>query len=346
MSSLHAHLEQHDLLVGALSFRRDCPICRLERVQGRLPSVAVVPPRACAAMTAAVLATSALAPGIAAATDGQGVAAPAPESPPPPQVSDVEVGGGAAAPAGGGSSDHDEPRVDATQSSDRDPRPDEPANEPASGAGVVAPPRDEAGDSSTTPEPEHEGLAGSEPSAEPSPSPAPRDGDAVATEPDDVPRHDTPASVAPTPAAPETASTALPRDSRQATAPERASTEPATRPTVDPRRSVSSDGPTRASTRRAARNSHRTARDGTRGGGANRARATRVTEAVEVASAEPTTYTVRPGDSLWRIAERRLGQRASTTATAEEVTRLWRINQQRIGTGNPDLIFPGQTLQM
>jgi nucleoid-associated protein YgaU len=55
---------------------------------------------------------------------------------------------------------------------------------------------------------------------------------------------------------------------------------------------------------------------------------------------------VRPGDSLWRIAGRHLGSDATVTATAQEVTRLWELNRQRIGTGNPDLIFPGQTLRM
>ena len=55
---------------------------------------------------------------------------------------------------------------------------------------------------------------------------------------------------------------------------------------------------------------------------------------------------MRPGDSLWRIAARRLGSSATATATAQEVTRLWELNRQRIGTGNPDLIFPGQTLKM
>ena len=97
MSSLQAHLERHDLAVSPLEFRRDCALCRAERVQGQLPSASLVPPRACAAMTAAVLATSAVAPGAAAAADGQGVAAPAPASPPPPQVSDVAVGGGGGA---------------------------------------------------------------------------------------------------------------------------------------------------------------------------------------------------------------------------------------------------------
>src|SRR3954470_22570171 len=106
MSSLQAHLEQHELLVGALAFRRDCPICRAERVHGQLPSATLVPRRACAAVTAAVLATGPVARGIAAATDGQGVAPPATESPPPPQVSEVDVGGGTVAPASSGSSAH------------------------------------------------------------------------------------------------------------------------------------------------------------------------------------------------------------------------------------------------
>src|SRR3954462_776294 len=98
MSSLQAHLEGHDLAVNPLGFRRDCPLCRAERVQGQLPSASLVPPRACAAMTAAILATSAVAPSAVTAEDGQGVAAPAPAPPPPPQVSAVGVGGGGAAP--------------------------------------------------------------------------------------------------------------------------------------------------------------------------------------------------------------------------------------------------------
>src|SRR4051795_1682773 len=184
MSSLQAHLEQHDLVVGALAFRRDCPICRAERVHGQLPSATLVPSRACAAVTAAVLATSAVAPGIAAATDGQGVAAPAPESPPPPQVSDVDVGGGAVAPASGGSSAHDEPSVGATQPSDRGAPPDQRAREPESGAG--APARDEPDDPPPTADPEPRGSTGPgndspvEPSP-PSPAPVPV---ATATEPD------------------------------------------------------------------------------------------------------------------------------------------------------------------
>src|SRR4051795_3089922 len=97
MSSLQAHLEEHDLEVNPLGFRRDCPLCRAERVHGQLPSASLIPPRACAAMTAAVLATSAVAPAAVAAADGQGVAVPAPASPPPPPGSDRRGGGGGGA---------------------------------------------------------------------------------------------------------------------------------------------------------------------------------------------------------------------------------------------------------
>jgi resuscitation-promoting factor RpfA len=343
MSSLQAHLEQHELLVGALTFRRDCPICRAERVQGQLPSATLLPRRACAAVTAAVLATSAVAPGIAAATDGQGVAAPAPESPPPPQVSEVDVGGGAVAPASGGSTAHDEPSADATEPSDRGARPDPRAGEPESGAG--APAYDEPDDPSPTADPEPGGSTGSGNGspAEPSPSPVNAPNPAAPTEPESPSAHDTPqASPTPPPASTDPAPT--PPDTREGAASERSSTEPANRSTVDTRRG--SHRPARTSTRRAGEDGRGTGRGGTHEGKGDRARATRTTDVVDVASGEPTSYTVRPGDSLWRIAERHLGPRATTIATAQEVARLWEINQQRIGTGNPDLIFPGQTLRV
>jgi nucleoid-associated protein YgaU len=326
MSSLQAHLEQHELLVGALAFRRNCPICRVERVHGQLPSATLVPRRAWAAVTAAVLATSAVAPGIAVATDGQGVAAPAPESPPPPQVSEVDVGGGAVAPASGGSSAHDEPSADATEPSDRGARPDPRAGEPESGAG--APAHDEPVDPSPPAAAEPGGSTGSGNGSpfEPSPSPVNAPDVAAPTEP--------------------TGTAPRPPDTREGAASERSSTEPANPPTVDTPRWGGSHGPARTSRRGAEQDRHGSRRDGTREGKGNGVRATRSSDVVAVAPGQPTSYTVRPGDSLWRIAERRLGSRTTTTATAEEVARLWEINQQRIGTGNPDLIFPGQTLRV
>ena len=58
------------------------------------------------------------------------------------------------------------------------------------------------------------------------------------------------------------------------------------------------------------------------------------------------TYVVREGDCLWRVAAGHLGVGANETTIAKEVTRLWKLNAKRIGTGNPDLIYPGQKLEL
>src|SRR4051794_31515974 len=97
MSSLQEHLDRHDRADAKLAFRRDCPVCRGERILGQLPSTSLVPPRACAAVSALALVTGTVAPGTVLA-DGQGVAVPAPPSPPPPPAN-VQAAGGGAAPA-------------------------------------------------------------------------------------------------------------------------------------------------------------------------------------------------------------------------------------------------------
>ncbi len=56
--------------------------------------------------------------------------------------------------------------------------------------------------------------------------------------------------------------------------------------------------------------------------------------------------TVRRGDSLWSIAQRRLGGSASGARVQREVRRLWSANSRRIGTGDPNLLFPGQRLRV
>jgi nucleoid-associated protein YgaU len=55
---------------------------------------------------------------------------------------------------------------------------------------------------------------------------------------------------------------------------------------------------------------------------------------------------VEAGQSLWLIAERVLGRDASDAEVTAEVARLWELNAARIGTGNPDLIYPGQELRL
>ncbi len=57
-------------------------------------------------------------------------------------------------------------------------------------------------------------------------------------------------------------------------------------------------------------------------------------------------HIVRPGESLWTIAEHLLGSDASATKTAAEVARLWELNRERIPSGDPDLIAVGQHLKL
>lgn len=54
-------------------------------------------------------------------------------------------------------------------------------------------------------------------------------------------------------------------------------------------------------------------------------------------------YTVRPGDSLWRIAAAHLPDGASDTAIAEHWPRWYEVNAETIGP-DPDRIHPGQRL--
>jgi LysM repeat protein len=65
--------------------------------------------------------------------------------------------------------------------------------------------------------------------------------------------------------------------------------------------------------------------------------------------AEPDTegtHVVKPGDCLWTIAAGHLQGHRSNRAIATEVDRLYRINAETIGTGNPNLIYPGQRLKL
>lgn len=58
------------------------------------------------------------------------------------------------------------------------------------------------------------------------------------------------------------------------------------------------------------------------------------------------TVVVRPGDSLWAIARRLVGPKASNAAVEHKLVTIWDLNQERIGTGDPNLIFPGTPLKL
>ena len=58
---------------------------------------------------------------------------------------------------------------------------------------------------------------------------------------------------------------------------------------------------------------------------------------------DATAVVVRRGDTLWAIAQQRLGPHADASAIARSVRRWYAANRDVIGE-NPDLIRPGQRL--
>lgn len=64
---------------------------------------------------------------------------------------------------------------------------------------------------------------------------------------------------------------------------------------------------------------------------------------LEGESTAASTYVVRPGDSLWRIAQRQVGGTSDG-----DIPGYWRrlvaVNRHRLASGNPDLIYPGEEL--
>ncbi len=58
--------------------------------------------------------------------------------------------------------------------------------------------------------------------------------------------------------------------------------------------------------------------------------------------------TVRPGDHLWMISERRLENDVRHQVPDVTISRYWRKviarNEDRIRSGDPDLIYPGEVI--
>ncbi len=77
------------------------------------------------------------------------------------------------------------------------------------------------------------------------------------------------------------------------------------------------------------------------------------TEPVAPSSETSMTYVVQPGDNLWRIAHRQLGQATATGSPQGDIgvlkvraywASLVEINRHRLRSGDPDLIYPGEEL--
>jgi hypothetical protein len=313
MASLSEHLvtgHEH----GRLRFHPDCPICRSERVAGRLPNERLISPRISAGTAAAVLAASALIPSASA------VAAPVPDQEQEGQAAPDAVSPGDSAhgidfdPGGG------------------DALPDE-------GGSTGQPPSGGAPDPGTQPE-----DAGSPEDGTPSPETEPvQDQEALGAEGDEQGAGDPSASVpepgkAPEPGPPGTEPVqGTPAAGEQETV---ASPHPGRTERVEHRagaRRTASPAPARAAPKgsiASGRAEPVSATTGVAGTGAGQA------------DSGSLFHIVRPGESLWSIASDLLGSDASPAELAREVDRLWHLNAERIGTGRPDLILPGMKLRL
>jgi LysM repeat protein len=342
VSSLSNHLREAESH-GRLPFHPSCPVCRGERLRGSLVGDAILGQRARAGLLAATLALSSLGLPVSALAQSD------PASPP-------------AAPAPDGNLD----RVD----SDDATQPDNPAAEddaPIGGENLIEPdPDDLREEPDATPlselppeQPGEEIDVAPEPEAQPETAPAPV-APAVPVTPAPQP---TPAPTPPLPVPPVQPTTPPPAG-ELVERPEGESAGGKTRrvligvesnpPTVR-ERSQTSLGPAEPNLPAAPADEPTPPLAATRVQAAEPSPATSA-GAATVPVSQPTsarpreihgdTYTVRPGDSLWSIARRLLGNGASPAEVAREVNRLWELNRERIATGDPDLLMVGTKLRL
>lgn len=325
MPSLAVHLREPDSH-DRLPFHPSCPICRQRRLTGRLPTDELVSPRTTAVLAAGVLALSASAPGapaVAAEQDQQ-------------QDGTASVGQtGAADPADSPGFDPGGEATDLPQAAAAIPQTQAPADPGNDDGGPVdqpatANPNDPVVDSG-----DGSDATGNAPSTSTQPTTAPVESSTTR-----------PTATVPPP--PTVDATAAPSATPEATTPE------VSTPTAIAPRAVR--GASRSS--RATRRSHKPAKashpgsSGVSPARVARAPATSANETAPVAvsghHAAPgdRTHTVLPGESLWVIATDVLGGDASIAGVAREVHRLWDLNRDRIGTGDPDLLMIGTTLEL
>jgi len=69
---------------------------------------------------------------------------------------------------------------------------------------------------------------------------------------------------------------------------------------------------------------------------------------IVLATEGPATAVVEKGDHLWSISAAHLADRLTRAPSSAEVTPYWRevieVNRDRLRSGDPDLIFPGETV--
>jgi nucleoid-associated protein YgaU len=79
--------------------------------------------------------------------------------------------------------------------------------------------------------------------------------------------------------------------------------------------------------------------------GASTDQPTRLPVDVEI-SAHPDTVVVVRGDHLWKISARHLGPDASNDRISPYWRRVIAVNEPRLRSGDPDLIYPGEVVEM
>jgi nucleoid-associated protein YgaU len=317
VNSLSAHLTA-GVDHGRLRFHPDCPICRNQRLAGALCDTALSA-RAQAGLLAAALGAGSLLPtSVAAGSEGS--------KPPAAKASQAPVPAPAPEPAP--APDEPSPGADETQEApiDEAPQVRELLTSPEAGTDTHG---EDIGGEDEDAEPAPPTPLG-QPPAEPSPvesspvtppappAPVPPQPDVVLVMPPP------PAAELEQPATPEP-----PEKSKKRKAPERAAKpHPRTHPVVTEQSGslpvVEAAEPIPP------------------------AATVPVSQPAEPPKGPVTgrSYTVKPGDSLWSIARRRLGGSPSAGQIAREVDRLWRLNAERIGTGNPSLIHVGTVLRL
>jgi hypothetical protein len=339
VNSLSAHLTagpDH----GRLRFHPDCPVCRDQRLAGPL-SDAVLPARVRAGLLATALGAGTLVPSsVAAASDpGEPPTAKARPAPRPAPNRGPEPAPRPTQPSPGTEEMQEAPVDEAPQLRDILTSPE---------AGTDTQGEDVSGDEESPPAPAPLGQAPVQPApVEPAPAPLgqpPSKPPPVVLPPAPPPSPPTPTPL-PSPAPVEQPPAA---ELEQPTSPRRAGPQAKRQPPerrAKPRQPVTQSEPAQSEPA-----PHRSSTPPS----VNAVTPTESTATVAVSQpTEPpsgpitgSSYTVRPGDSLWSIARRLLGSDASAGQIAREVNRLWELNRDRIGTGDASLIHVGTVLRL
>jgi hypothetical protein len=333
-----------------LEFRQDCPLCRAARHAGPLPRSDMVPPRARAAVVAAVVTGSTVLPASALAHGG------GPSTGAVQEVADDEGGVATEATTTAVETEYNLPAPPAAP--DMPPLPGGSVVPPGHGGtppghadDPVAPPSSSPSSEGSESSPTVTAPAGGSPEGnEPDPAEAP-----PAPSAEDVPDAGNPVGGGHgTPAGGGGGAPSVPVGGGSPAAPTPPQVDvPPTAPSVDQGDGTAAPAaPSAGGDSRDASASlpddhiYADASQGGKSGGGGADSSGGASNSGGPASGGASAVTVQSGDSLWLVAEQQLGAGASVADVAAYVNELWDLNADAIGTGDPNLIMPGQTLQL